>query len=377
MHYRQNVHVSFGGFSAGAPQPRPDWIAFDPATSSYLAVPVRLNGLPVRGVVDTGASRSVVSPKLLGQIGAQPAGSTLATMFTARYSLPLYRTGRLEVGGIATTGLDVACHDLAMVEAAFPGEGAMVIGRDFLTRAVLECQFSRNRLRITVDCAPAKAAGYTRLELGRSFHGLPVIAAKIEGLEPERAVVDLGSNLVCTMSERYAQDAGLLCRPSSTTMSAGLEGNAVGTQITLRTLRIGEHVLRDVPACVIPNWSLDAPLNLGWPAFGAFDLAFVFDRELRIRADEALLAAPLPRDRSGIGAQRLRDHLLVRHVSPLSPADRQGLVEGDRIIAIDGVPVDSYYPAPGRRLGGQSVGTKMALTLERGREVSLVLEDYF
>ncbi|WP_425443832.1 PDZ domain-containing protein [Sphingomonas fennica] len=69
--------------------------------------------------------------------------------------------------------------------------------------------------------------------------------------------------------------------------------------------------------------------------------------------------------------------MLVRHVSPLSPADRQGLVEGDRIIAIDGVPVDPSYPAPGRRLGGQSVGTKMALTLERGREISLVLQDYF
>ncbi|PTD24742.1 hypothetical protein CV103_06885 [Sphingomonas fennica] len=301
MHYRQNVHVSFGGLSVGAPQPRPEWIAFDPGTASYLSVPARLNGLPVRGVVDTGASRSVLSAKLLGQIGAQPAGSTLATMFTARYSLPLYRIGRLEAGGIAATGLDVACHDLAMVEAAFPGEGAMVIGRDFLTRSVLECQFSQSRFRIVADFVPENPAGYTRLELGRSFHGLPMIAAQIEGLEAERAVVDLGSNLVCTMSERYARDAGLLCRPSSTTMSAGLEGRAVGMQITLRALRIGDHVLCDVPACVIPNWSLDAPVNLGWPAFGAFDLAFVFDRELRIRADETLLGAPLPRDRSGIG----------------------------------------------------------------------------
>ena len=177
----------------------------------------------------------------------------------------------------------------------------MVIGRDFLTRSVLECQFSQSRFRIVADFVPENPAGYTRLELGRSFHGLPMIAAQIEGLEAERAVVDLGSNLVCTMSERYARDAGLLCRPSSTTMSAGLEGRAVGMQITLRALRIGDHVLCDVPACVIPNWSLDAPVNLGWPAFGAFDLAFVFDRELRIRADETLLGAPLPRDRSGIG----------------------------------------------------------------------------
>ncbi len=375
--YRQNVSVRFGGFSGAAPRARSEWFAFDPETTSYLSVPARLNGVPVRGVIDTGASRSVISPRMLGKVGGRLAGNTLATMFTARCSLPLYRTRMLQAGGISVAGLDVACHELAMLEAAFPGECPMLIGRDFLTRSVLECEFTKSRARIGGEFTAASAARYDRLDLAHSRCGLPAIPVQIEALGMERAVIDLGCNLVCTISDRFAQDAGLLSRASSTTMSAGLEGAVVGKQVTLRALRIGDHVLTDVPACVIPNWTLDAPINLGWPAFGAFDLAFLFDRDLRIWADASRLAAPLPRDRSGIGALRFPDHLLIRHVSIGSPAEEQGLVEGDRIIAIDGRPVDPEHPVPGKRLGGQTAGTRMTLTLARGGDVALVLQDYF
>lgn len=299
-------------------------------------------------------------------------------MFTDCSPLPLFRADNLRVGGITLSDLDVACHDLDILEDAFPGETPMLIGRDVLTRGVLECQFPRGRVRLTSALSDAAASTYEkRLTVLRSRHGLPTIGVEVEDVPMQRAVLDLGSNVACSVSEHFAEEAGLLRRTVSTNMTAGLEGSVVGRQITIRSLKIGDHLLREVPVCVIPGWTMDAPLNLGWPAFMAFDLAFVFDSELRIRANEERLAIPLPRDRCGIGAQRLRDHLLVRHVASGSPAEEQGMVPGDTIWVIDGRSVDRDYPARGASLGKQAAGTSISLLLGDAREVDLVLRDYF
>lgn len=377
MYSGQNISVSFETIPKADKIGEGIWYDFDPEATKYLSVPALLEGLGVRGVIDTGATRSVVSPKLIARTGMKPSGATCATMFTACYSVPLYRAMQLRAGAASVSDLDVACHDLAMLEAAFPGECPILIGRDVLTRAVLECQFSRGRARIAAAFPPEEATGHARLEFTRSRHGLPIFQTQLEDLQPQPAVLDLGSNLVCSMSEQYAAEAGLLSRPVSTTMTAGLEGSIVGRQFTLGSLKFADYVLHDVPACVIPNWSLDAPINLGWPAFAAFDLVFEFDRDLYIRADEDRLALPLLRDRSGIGAQRFPDHLLVRHVALGSPAHEQGMIAGDRIVAIDGLPVDVGYPVAGKRFGRQAAGTRISLTLEVGREIDLVLKDYF
>jgi hypothetical protein len=305
------------------------------------------------------------------------AGSTLATMFTTSYAVPLVKAGQLRVGSVRLLDNDMACHDLSMLEAAFPGEAPILLGRDVLARGILECQFTRGRARVAAAVAREDMAGYARLELVRNQYGLPVVNAQIEDIKAQPAILDLGSNVACSVSEAYAEEVGLLSRPASTSMTSGLEGSTLCRQITVRSLRIADHILNDVPACIVPDWTLDAPVNLGWPAFAAFDLAFMFDRELHIRVDEGRLATPLPRDRSGIGAQRFSDYLLVRHVGRGSPAHEQGLIAGDRIVAIDGRPVDALHPARGKRLGSQPAGTGMLLTLEADRQIELVLKDYF
>lgn len=373
----KDVSFSFQGRSSAGIEAEPEWCYFEPGTARYLSIPAALNEERVRGVIDTGASRSVIGPGLLARAGLNPSGSTLVTMFTARYPVSLFRARSLRAGAISLSDIDVACHDLTILEDAFPDERAMLIGQDVLTRGVLECQFPRRRARITSALSQDASAGYAELEVMLSRHGLPTVGVEVESGLPQQAFLDLGSHIVCSVSEQYAEEAGLLSRPISTTMTAGLEGSVVGRQITLRSLKIGNHVLREVPACIIPDWKLDAPLNLGWPAFAAFDLAFIFGRELRIRADEDILAVPLPRDRCGIGAQRFPNHLLVRHIALGSPAEEQGMVAGDTILAIDGRSVDRCYPARGASLGRQAAGTKISLALAWGRQVDLVLRDYF
>lgn len=374
---RQKLQVSFGPDFRIAPDPAKRWIEFTPETSHYVSVPALLNELPIRAVLDTGATRSVISPTTLSVLGLKSVGAINAMFFTTSVKMPIYRLRSLRVGGVAALNLEVGCHKLAMLEHAFPGEHAMLVGRDFLAQAVLECQFPRHRARITSTPAIESDSSYRRLELSHSLCGLPVVPTIVEGRFPEQTLIDLGSNATCTISAEYAQQAGLLDRTVSTTLSAGLEGDVVGRQITLRSLEIGGYELREVPACIIGDWKFDAPINLGWPAFIGFDLAFLFGRELRIRGYEDELSRPLARDRSGIGAQRFTDHLLVRHVSRNSPAEAEGLIAGHRIVAIDGRGIDLDYPVRGQRLGGKRAGSRIQLTLDGGRLINLELRDYF
>ncbi|WP_395396116.1 aspartyl protease family protein (plasmid) [Novosphingobium sp. BL-8A] len=374
---KQNVRVSFGSSFPAALAARSDWFSFDPELSKYLSIPTHINGIPIRGVVDTGATRSVITPQTCDRLGLSRCGASLATFFTKRYVMPLCRTGSLRVGPIDLIGTEVGCHELPNLELAFPGELSMIVGRDVLIRGLLECQFPNNRARLCTRLGESELNGYGMLELLHCDFGLPVIPVELEGRRQQAALLDLGNDAPCAVSAQYAEQEGLLNRKVSSTLSIGLEGEIVSQMITLRSLRIGHYELSDIPACVVPDWKSPMPINLGWPAFSAFDLAFVHDHELRVRASAAALAEPLPRDRSGIGAQRFADHLLVRHVAFNSPAEEVGLQPGDRVVAIDGRRVDRTYPTPGKQLGAQAEGTLIVLTIGDGRRVCLQLRNYF
>ncbi|WP_395336917.1 aspartyl protease family protein [Novosphingobium sp. BL-8H] len=365
-------------FAAGVPpEKEDDWVSFDPETLRYLCIPLHLDGTTLTGIIDTGATRSIVTPATRDRLGLARSGKTLATFFTEQYSISLCRPRSIRIGSMEFGPLDLGCHPLEALERAYPGEPAMVIGRDILSRAVLECSFPDRRMRVGPSCSEYALSELGAIDLLRSDYGLPEIAVSVEGGARQRALLDLGSDAACSISASYAEQEGLLDRRTSSTLSAGLEGDVVAQMITLHSIFIGGHELRNVPTCVIADWQSSVPINLGWPAFTAFDLAFIHDRELRLRVRDDALTSSLARDRSGIGAQRYADHLLIRHVACGSPAENVGLKVGDRITCIDKRSIDPTYPRLGLRLGGGTAGTEIDLTMADGRSLHLTLADYF
>lgn len=352
------------------------WTAFDLERLGHLAVPAVFDGVPVRAVIDTGATRSVISPSLVRRLGLQPAGIISASLVTSQTRVPLYRTGELTIGSARVRGLEVASRDLAALGWGAPGEMTALIGQDVLAQSVLDLHFSCGRLRVRGGSLQG-TDGFEALDVQKNAFGLQTISVVPEDLAPQRAVVDLGNDFACLVSESYAKEAGLLARKSSTSLSADLGGAVISRVVSLRTLRLGNHLLRSVPVSIVPDWTLDVPINLGWPAFAAFDLSFRHGREIWLRADADRLSRPLQRDRSGIGGERLSDLIVIRHVAQGSPAARAGLLASERIAAINGRAIDKDFPAPGQRFGSAAAGTVLALTLDDSREVRLVLEDYY
>lgn len=356
----------------------PVWHSFNLSAVRYLTLPARVNDMTITAVVDSGATRSVIKDQLALDLQLPYLGATLAGTLTQDISGSLYRVADLVIDGAAFHHIDVAAFDVSEVET-IAGHVPFVIGQDLLRQIALEVQFTQNRLRLLDRQAARTLPGYKRLELkgaGREFPALPV---HIENHGTEYGIMDLGSSVPLSMSRDYATQVGLLKgRPLSTTMTLGVEGSSVSQIFTARNVRVGPYTLFDVPVCVVEDWRLAQPIDLGWPLLAAFDTVFdLGDDALWLKGDAVRIAQPFPHDRSGLGGQRRTGEILVRHVALNSPAWHAGLREGDRIVAIDGRAIDPLYPPPGDRMGQKPAGTQFHLTLADRRDLTLTLADYF
>jgi len=354
------------------------WHPLNLAAARYLTLPASVNGTALTAVIDTGATRSVIKDRLALELGLPYLGATLAGTFTRDIPGSLYRVGELMLDGAAFRHIDLASFEMTQVEI-LAGSVPLVIGQDLLRQVALEAQFTQDRIRLLDRSAARAPADHVRLELKGAGREFPALPARIEGHGVEHAILDLGSSVPVSLSRDYAAQVGLLKnRPVSTTMTLGVEGSSVSQIFLARDMRVGPFRMNQVPVCVIEDWELAQPINLGWPLLTAFDAVFDLGGDaLWLKGDPVRIAAPFPRDRSGLGGQRRPDDILVRHVAMNSPAWQAGLREGDAIVAIDGRVIDAAFPPPGDRLGQKPAGTRYRLTLADRRDVTLTLADYF
>lgn len=161
-------------------------------------------------------------------------------------------------------------------------------------------------------------------------------------------------------------------------MSAGIEGLALAEIFCLDTVRLGPFVLHSVPVQIIEEWEMDLPMYVGWTFFRSFDAILSLAHQVvRLKADQAILTADFPKDRSGLAAQRDDDHITIIHVARNSPGWAAGLRDNDVITQIDGQPVSASFPPPGMRIGFQPEGTLLQLGLANGRQIAFRLSNYF
>lgn len=130
------------------PAPEVATIAFDPRAP--ITVGVRLNGVPLTLIVDTGAERTVISPAAieragLGGQGGRPirivgaTGAVTATLVT----VPL-----LDIAGARIGPLPVIVHALPADGRTEPVDG--LLGRDVLDAFTLTVDMAAGRATLTV-----------------------------------------------------------------------------------------------------------------------------------------------------------------------------------------------------------------------------------
>jgi predicted aspartyl protease len=356
-----------------------EWHPLNLGSARYLSLPAWVNDKAFNAVIDSGATRSVIRDDLALDLQLPFEGSTLATTFSGAVSGTLYRVDHLALDVASFRHVSVASYDMSGIERSVSSRIPFVIGQDVLRNVAVQMDFPGDRARFLAPSTVGRPAAHARLEVQGTDRAFPSLAITLEGRIDDHAIVDLGSALPMSVSREWATDFGLLRgRPVSTTMTVGAEGQAVSQIFTLRNARIGPFTLNAIPVCVVENWQMERPINIGWPLFAGFDATLnLGDDALWLKSDPVALAKPFPKDRSGIGGVRYTDHIMVGHVAPDSPAWHAGLRTGDDIVALDGRAIDAAHPAQGERQGYRPAGTPVQLSLADGRNLAFKLADYF
>jgi len=227
-----------------------------------LMVDARVNGRPVKALLDSAAEATLIDPQFAREIGlgdgaAVKGQGSGASTFEAQ----IVGGVTLSAVGVELRDQEVAVTDLADVGRRLLGQKlSVVLGREIFDAARLEIDVRNLRIR-----APARTTTPRGRRLALvSEHGVETIPVSVEGHAPVRATFDLGNGSQVLVSRRYAERLGVLAdgRPVKKADGGGLGGASARDAFSFRTLKIAGRTLHDVEAAVDPQDSA-SDLNVG------------------------------------------------------------------------------------------------------------------
>ena len=271
----------------------------------------------------------------------------------------------------------VAATNIDCLRRALGRPVAFVLGRELFATRRVTIDFAGSTLTIDYPDRPPPV-GATPLSL--TPHGaLFTVPIRIGDLPPVAADLDLGNGGALLMSDPYAHRS----REIGALRHATGEGGGVGglreiDRVTLPKVSIGPYAIEHVPAEI--NRGAVVPLdgvNLGIQLLRNFVVTLDLGH-CRLWLAPAATPVPPPKERAGLRLEQDGGALRVAYLAPTGPAKAAGLERDDRIVAIDGRPVDaSYYPAGRFRWSNGPPGEAHRLRLTSGAERVVVLADYF
>ena len=362
------------GYAFSTARETTGWLASAPGDSLILRG--RLNGLPVRVLLDSGAGASLVDVRLAQRLGLRASaarrvddGAGLSRPGADLLNVTL-TLGTLQLRGLHTVAVDLP----ALIEGAQASSDPLfVLGREAFERLLVEIDGPLGRVAFHGPgvAAPPEGARTSPLTPGADLiRRFPVT---IEGAVDVSAQFDLGSQSPVVAQQAFAQQQGWLSnRPTSTWIAGTVAGVREERTSTVRGVTLGGFSTPPVPLETVAVWDrADTPLIVGLPVLNRFRLMtdFANDR-LWLAPDAQALRRPFRKDRSGLALKPSAAGLEVAYVAARSPASAGGWRSGERIVAVDGAAPASGLPEgpPGRAL---------ALTLASGERRSLTLADYF
>jgi Aspartyl protease/PDZ domain len=310
--------------------------------------------------------------------------------------LPAWRTrvASVRLGPVTMHDTPFVVLPLAAIRRAI-GLPALhgLVGHELLTRFRIGIDFIARTLTLAEPESPP-LAGERRagaLVLPIEFAGsLPRIPARLDGREAD-LVIDSGDRSSLTLFQPYVEQHRL--RQAYAARRRSVTGWGVGGPLLADLVRVRELVLAGL---VLPGVTTRLPVgpagvfssrmaagSIGGGVLRRLDVVFDHPRLRLTLAPNADLRRDDPADRSGLWLVQHDAGHAVRHVAEPGPGAEAGVVAGDIVLAVDGVPARELPLLALRERWMQpgSAGTRTLLSIRRadGRQVQigLVLADPF
>jgi predicted aspartyl protease len=252
--------------------------------------PVTIDGKgPLRLVLDTGASRSALTPAALDKLGIQPDLDRMVLLrgTTGSARVPTVRVGQVEIGDLLAER-----QTMIVVDDAFGGADGVLATTALRDRRIL-ADFRRDRIEITRSSGERAPPGFTTLRIKLLDRHVPWVEAMVGGVRV-KAVIDTGAQ--STIGNLALRDALLAKRREVDPRQEGVigvtgdlqEGRSMAAPaIQLDKIMVRRARINFVDLHIFQRWQLrDEPaMLLGMDVIGVLDTV-ILDyrrRELQVR----------------------------------------------------------------------------------------------
>ncbi len=207
--------------------------------------------------------------------------------------------------------LTAAVLDLSALAGRFGRPIPVILGKELFHAMVVDLDYPSSRIRFHDPAAFRYDGAGHRLELLPADDGHKDLRLSMEGGEPVVVGLDTGQGGALAVFGHYARQRGFLeGRPLSESLGGGVGGATVSKTGTLRSVALAGFELRDVPVTFPPEdvkGAFDTKRqagNLGAGILTRFRVLFDYAHECLWLEPGPDLAAPFPRDRTGLAFQR-------------------------------------------------------------------------
>jgi predicted aspartyl protease len=254
---QQGVDAALVVTPPAAIAPEPTLAEIKPANFAYVAAtrrdrvgrvmaPVFINDVgPFAFLVDTGASSSVVGPRVAARLKLAPTtGRTkLLRGITGSERVPTLSIGSLTAGQIQLSG-----RELPMVEPRVFADADGIFGVDAFSRGCLFVNFAEKRVSILDTRCPRVSEQWEVMRVEMRFGGLAVVPARI-GKVKVHAIIDTGAErslgnralLMATGLEKQLKDPD-----TATVVSAATSQLVPGNILKTPSFRMGSVAISNM-----------------------------------------------------------------------------------------------------------------------------------
>lgn len=155
-----------------------------------IMAPVFLNGRgPYAFVIDSGASRSAIAPRLVAELGLvpDPAKTLMLRGVTGAAEVQSILVERLQAGDIVLSN-----QHLPVVTTDVFADADGILGVEGFAQMCLQADFTRNRISITGNGCPRMGRGWVRIPASLRFGRLLRVGAVIRS-HHVHAIIDTGA----------------------------------------------------------------------------------------------------------------------------------------------------------------------------------------